>query len=91
MLQFEWDRDKELINIEKHGVDFDTAIKAFSDPNCRIVEDSRHSEYEERHFCVGRVGNRILTVRFMYRESKIRIFGAGYWRGGNALYEKKKK
>lgn len=29
----------------------------------------------------------ILTVRFTYRGSVIRIFGAGYWRKGKAIYE----
>jgi len=27
--------------------------------------------------------------RFTYREDKIRIFGAGYWRKGRFYYEKK--
>ncbi|PIQ81816.1 MAG: hypothetical protein COV76_06885 [Candidatus Omnitrophica bacterium CG11_big_fil_rev_8_21_14_0_20_64_10] len=31
--------------------------------------------------------SRILTVRFVYRSGKIRIFGAGYWRGGRKYYE----
>ena len=91
MVDFEWDLQKELFNIQKHGVDFDTAKKAFSDPNCRIIEDSEHSQFEERHFCIGLVEGRILTVRFIYREGRIRIFGAGYWREGRLLYEKKKK
>ncbi len=29
-LQFEWDEEKELGNIEKHGIDFDTAVKVWS-------------------------------------------------------------
>ncbi|MCM1527878.1 MAG: BrnT family toxin [Bacteroides sp.] len=32
-LQFEWDDEKEQNNVEKHGVDFDTAVKVFFDPN----------------------------------------------------------
>jgi hypothetical protein len=30
----------------------------------------------------------IMTVRFTWRNQKIRIFGAGYWRKGKAIYEK---
>lgn len=33
----------------------------------------------------------ILTVRFTYRARVIRIFGAGYWRKGKAIYEKENK
>ncbi len=40
--------------------------------------------------CVGKIEERILTVRFAYREDKIRIFGAGYWRKGKDYYEKEK-
>lgn len=29
-----------------------------------------------------------LTVRFTYRGSVIRIFGAGYWRKGKVIYER---
>lgn len=31
-----------------------------------------------------------MTVRFTYRERRIRIFGAGYWRKGKRIYEKNK-
>ena len=34
------------------------------------------------------VDGRIITVRFVYRERKIRIIGAGYWRKGKEYYEK---
>ena len=30
----------------------------------------------------------MLTVRFTYRTSKIRIIGAGFWRKGKNIYEK---
>ena len=46
------------------------------------------TEKEQRFFCIGRVGGRILTVRFVYRENAVRIFGAGYWRKGREYYEK---
>lgn len=86
---FVWDLEKELINIYKHGVDFTTAAKAFKDPKRKIYIDSKHSKQEERFFCVGKVDDRILTVRFTFRSGKIRIFGAGYWKKGVEYYEKK--
>jgi hypothetical protein len=35
----------------------------------------------------GDVEGGILTVRFTYRASMIRIIGAGYWRKGKTIYE----
>jgi len=86
---FVWDSNRESINIHKHGIDFITASKAFKDPKRKIYIDSKHSIKEERLFCIGKAGNKIITVRFTYREDKIRIFGAGYWRKGKVYYEKK--
>ena len=86
---FVWDNEKEAQNIRKHGVDFLTAARVFKDPDRKIYTDSKHNAVEERHFCIGIVGNRVLTVRFTYRESRVRIFGAGYWRKGRIYYEKK--
>ena len=86
---FIWDASRESTNIHKHGIDFTTASKAFKDPNRKIYIDSKHSLKEERLFCIGKVEKRITTVRFIYRDDKIRIFGAGYWRKGKVYYEKK--
>jgi hypothetical protein len=32
-----------------------------------------------------------MTVRFTYREARIRIFGAGYWRKGKRIYEQQNR
>ena len=84
---FEWNADKEAENLEKHRVPFSLAQYAFADPRRVIAEDLAHSETEKRYFCFGEVDGGILTVRFTYRGSVIRIFGAGYWRKGKAIYE----
>ena len=88
-LSFEWNTHKEAINLYKHGVDFSTAALVFKDPDRKMFVDSRHSQQEERLFCLGRVKGRILTVRFLYRQGKIRIIGAGYWRKGEFYYDQK--
>ena len=82
-----WDVSKEFANIRKHGVDFETAAKAFADPNRKIYADEKHSEVEARVFCIGEVEGRILTVRFTYRAGLIRIYGAAYWRKERRYYE----
>jgi uncharacterized protein len=87
---FAWDAGKEAINLAKHGVDFVTASRVFLDPKRKIFVNERHSGTEERFYCIGNVDGRILTVRLVYRGKKIRIFGAGYWRGGRKYYESEK-
>ena len=85
---FEWDQKKNLENQEKHGITFLLAQYAFADPKRVIAEDLQHSESEPRYFCFGEVEGGILTVRFTFRGGVIRIFGAGYWRKGKAVYER---
>ncbi|MBI5142014.1 MAG: BrnT family toxin [Nitrospirae bacterium] len=85
--RFEWDEEKDAENQKKHGIPFSLAQYVFADP-CRVIaEDLAHSESEKRYFCFGEVEGGILTVRFTYRGSVIRIFGAGYWRKGKVIYE----
>ena len=86
--RFEWDAGKDAENQWKHGVSFSLAQRAFADPDRVVAEDLAHSEAEKRYFCFGEVGQGILTVRFTYRGGVIRIFGAGYWRKGKAIYER---
>ena len=85
--RFEWDPKKDHENQERHGVSFAEAQFAFADPHRVIAADHAHSLTENRHYCFGRFGDGILTVRFTYRENVIRIFGAGFWRKGKQIYE----
>ncbi|QPD02415.1 MAG: hypothetical protein Nkreftii_000189 [Candidatus Nitrospira kreftii] len=89
--RFEWDSDKDSVNRKKHGVPFYRAQYAFADPRRVIAKDLSHSQSEDRFYCFGEVDGGILTVRFTYRASVIRIIGAGYWRKGKAIYEHKNK
>jgi hypothetical protein len=84
---FEWDDEKDRENQAKHDVPFSLAQQAFLDPHRIIAEDVEHSATEDRYYCIGRVGEGTMTVRFTYRGNIIRIYGAGYWRKGRKLYE----
>ena len=88
MTRFEWDDEKDRSNQEKHAVGFRLARYAIADPQRVIAQDTVHSADENRFFCIGRVGDGMLTVRFTHREDAIRIIGAGYWRKGKQLYER---
>lgn len=85
--EFEWDARKDVANQLKHGVAFAVAQYAFADPRRVIAEDTLHGGSETRWFCFGRVDGAVLTVRFTWRNSTIRIIGAGYWRKGKTIYE----
>ncbi len=84
---FEWDHAKDLVNQEKHGVTFTLAQLAFLDTQRVILEDLEHSGKQKRFYCLGKVAEGILTVRFTWRNNKVRIIGAGYWRKGKKIYE----
>ena len=74
---FEWDGEKALENIRKHGVDFEEATSAFSDPLSLTIPDPDHSEDEERFVLVGRSGSsRLLVVVHLDWSDRIRIISA---------------
>jgi hypothetical protein len=89
--RFDWDPEKDAENQLKHRVSFGRAQYAFADPRRVIAKDVSHSQTEDRFYCFGEVDGGILTVRFTYRASVIRIIGAGYWRKGKAAYERENK
>ena len=88
---FEWDENKNKLNQKKHNIFFEEAQYAFSDSKRIIAKDLEHSESESRLYCFGKISENIVTVRFTYRNNKIRIIGAGYWRKGKQIYEKENK
>lgn len=90
-MDFEWDESKNQENIEKHHVSFWEAQEAFYDPLRLILADAKHSESEQRYFCIGKTSNDICTVRFTMRNGNIRIIGAGYWRREKKYYEEQRK
>ncbi len=85
---FEWDSAKDILNKKKHGASFALAQIAFLDHNRVILEDLEHSDDEKRYYCLGRVAGGVMTIRFTYRNYKIRIIGAGFWLKGKKIYEK---
>ena len=88
---FEWDEEKEEENIKKHGVSFESALNAFLDEYRIIATDEKHSNKEERKFCIGQVEDDVITVRYTLRNKRIRIIGAGSWRKERKIYEEEKK
>lgn len=90
-MKFTWDPRKEAANLEKHGIAFADACQAFEDPlgwSHLTPSTSPRGERELRWWLLGKVGGRIMTVRYTHRpHGVIRIIGAGYWRDAARIYE----
>jgi len=71
MIRFEWDKNKNEINIKKHGISFSEATSVFYDPD--------HSDDEERFIIMGISAKaNLLTVCHCYRDKDkvIRLISA---------------
>lgn len=75
---FEWDDNKEKINIAKHGIDFSTAVHVFQDENRIEFYDAAHSEDEDRYITIGQINGIAIIVLVVYTErgDTIRIISA---------------
>lgn len=74
-MKFEWDEEKNEINIRKHKISFETAAYVFDDPHYIEMYDFEHSKHEDRYIAIGKVGN-ILFVVFTERKDSIRLISA---------------
>ncbi|MCL4848504.1 MAG: BrnT family toxin [Acidobacteria bacterium] len=76
-MEFEWDSEKAVANLEKHGVDFVEASSVFGDPLEVTIPDPDRSAGEARFLSVGRsLRARVLVVAYTEREGRIRIIHA---------------
>jgi len=76
-LRFEWNSEKAVRNLAKHGVSFQEAETVFGDPLGRIVTDSRQPEDEERYVLLGlSYRQRLLAGMFTERAELVRIISA---------------
>ena len=80
-MKFEWDRNKEKINIRKHGISFEQASYVFSDRFALNKFDDEHSDEEDRWVILGKSLNKtLLLVIHTFRDNNgtefIRIISA---------------
>lgn len=66
-MEFEWDENKRLPNISKHGIDFRDAAKLFKNPYL-IMKDGRRDHGEKRYIAFGQVEARLMVLAFTERE-----------------------
>lgn len=72
---FEWDANKNVINVKKHGINFNTAALVFSDEYRIDFFDHLHSIDEDRYITIGMV-DRVLFVVYTERANATRIISA---------------
>jgi uncharacterized DUF497 family protein len=77
-VEFIWDDEKNTMNIKKHGVDFNDAVRAYFDPYRLDIFDDKHSTLAEtRWIYLGAVDGLVLfVVETEPDENLIRIISA---------------
>ena len=79
MYYFDWDENKNRINLEKHGITFEEASTVFFDDRAILFDDPEHSIDEDRFLLLGISETaKVCIVCHCYRESNtvIRIISA---------------
>ena len=69
-LRFEWDEEKNKINIKKHGLDFDDASEIFLGPML-VALDEREEYGEDRWIGIGMLKTRTVVVLYTEREENV--------------------
>jgi uncharacterized protein len=72
MADFEWDANKRLANIRKHGIDFATATRIFDDAKAYTYISTPQGD-EARFVTVGRVEGVMMAVVYTMRDETVRI------------------
>ena len=80
-MKFEWNEEKSMLNLQKHGVSFEEAKEVFKDPFHISKLDYRFDYFEERWITIGNTKkDNILVVANMFfdenGEEIIRIISA---------------
>jgi uncharacterized DUF497 family protein len=71
-MNFEWDEDKRLSNLEKHGFDF-VGIEILFEGETVTILDDRFDYGEKRFITFGLLDGRVICVAHAETETVIRI------------------
>jgi len=74
-MKFEWDENKRLINIQKHGIDFVDVPAIFELDTVTVIDD--RVEYGETRFqTLGLLKSRVILVVHTESKTVVRIISA---------------
>ena len=71
-MRYEWDENKRLKNIRKHGIDFLGCEAIFEDYTV-VMEDGRFPYYERRFITIGLLEERVVVVAHTETEELIEV------------------
>lgn len=78
-MEFEWDEQKNTIDIQRHGISFKQAKAIFEGPIVSRTDDRfDYQEKRELSFGVAAEGGAVLAVVHTMRGDKVRIISARY-------------
>ena len=87
-MEFEWDERKNRRNKNKHGIDFETAMKLWNDKN--RIEIQTPFPIENRRILIGKIDKKLWSAIFTLRSNAIRIISVRRARKREGkLYEQK--
>jgi len=77
-LRFEWDMEKDMANMTKHGLHFSEILAVFDDPHFLERYDRLNSSLDEiRYIGLGMLDNvLVLLVCYTKRAGRTRLFSA---------------
>ena len=70
-MRFEYDKNKNLINKQKHNIDFVEAQELWNDPD--RLEIPAITSDEERFLIIGKIKQKVWSAVITYRKENIRI------------------
>ena len=91
MAQFDWDPNKERRNVEKHGIDFLTALELWSGDYLEL--ETHPGNDASRNLVIGEIGGWVWTAVITHRGDTICIISVRRARDyeREALYEYRKR
>jgi hypothetical protein len=88
-MEFEFDASKNIINRQKHGIDFEKAQTLWNDPN--RLEIPAKTEDEPRWVVIGKIGDNHWSAIMTLRDDRIRLISVRRARREEiVLYESEK-
>ncbi|CAN5276861.1 BrnT family toxin [soil metagenome] len=74
-MRFEWDENKRLINLKKHGIDF-ADLRQFFENETHTIIDDRFDYGEMRFLSLGLLFGEVIAVSYTETDELIRIISA---------------
>jgi len=66
--RFEWDEEKNLANIERHGIAFEEILEVFDDPAFLTGYDFEHSKQEDRYYGLDNLNGILIVLFFLLKK-----------------------